>query len=130
MCGSTGRWTSPGASWPSTSWPPSTSARAVLTVARPVAVLDASVLYGARPEPILGVMAVDPIDLSPELREIVERARRAAEEAGELLPPGVGPLRCTIPVEAREAIIELLRDGTYAAAVARIAAEDPDLADE
>lgn len=75
-------------------------------------------------------MAVDPIELSPELREIVARARRAAETAGELRPPGAGPLRSPIPVEARAAIMELLRDGTYAAAVARVAAEDPDLADQ
>jgi len=77
-----------------------------------------------------GVMAVDPIELNPELRSVVERARRAAEEAGELRPPAIGPLRSTIPAEAREAIMGLLRDGTYAAAVARVAAEDADLADE
>jgi hypothetical protein len=61
---------------------------------------------------------------------VVERARRAAEAAGELRPPAAGPLRSTIPAEAREAIIGLLRDGTYAAAVARIGADDPDLADQ
>lgn len=75
-------------------------------------------------------MAVDPIELSPELGRLVERARRAAEAAGELRPPAAGPLRSTVPVEAQEAIVSLLRDGTYAAAVARIAAEAPDLADE
>ena len=75
-------------------------------------------------------MAVDPIELSPELGRVVERARQAAEAAGELRPPAPGPLQSTIPVEAREAIVGLLRDGTYAAAVARVAAEDPDLADQ
>jgi hypothetical protein len=75
-------------------------------------------------------MAVDPIEVSPELGRLVERARRAAQAAGELRPPAVGPLRSTVPVEAREAIVSLLRDGTYAAAVGRIAAEDADLADE
>ena len=75
-------------------------------------------------------MAVDPIDVDPELRELVARARRRAEEAGELRPPARGPLRTSISVEVGAVIMELLRDGTYAAAVARIAAEDPDLADE
>jgi hypothetical protein len=75
-------------------------------------------------------MAVDPFELSPELRRVVEQARQAAEAVGELRPPAAGPLRSTIPVEAREAIIGLLPDGTYAAAVARIAAEDPTLADQ
>jgi hypothetical protein len=74
-------------------------------------------------------MAVDPIELNPELREVVARARRAAEAAGELRPPGVGPLRSAIPLEARNAIMEWLRDGSYAAAVARVVADDPDLAD-
>ena len=75
-------------------------------------------------------MAVDPIELSPELGRLVERARLAAEAAGELRPPASGPLLSTVPVEAQEAIVSLLRDGTYADAVARIAAEDPDLADK
>lgn len=75
-------------------------------------------------------MAVDPIDLDPELRRLVERARRAAEEAGELRPPGRGPIRSSISPEAQAVIMEWLRDGGYAEAVARIAAEDPDLADQ
>lgn len=75
-------------------------------------------------------MAVDPIDLDPELRRLVERARRAAEEAGELRPPGRGPIRSSISAEAQAVIMEWLRDGGYAEAVARIAAEDPDLADQ
>lgn len=68
-------------------------------------------------------------DLSPELREVVARARRAAEAAGELRPPGTGPLVSPMPVEARDLVMEWLRDGGYAAAVARIADIDPDLAD-
>jgi hypothetical protein len=75
-------------------------------------------------------MAVDPIDLDPELRELVARARRRAEEAGELRPPSHGPIRSSISPEAQAVIMEWLRDGGYAEAVARIAAEDPDLADQ
>lgn len=72
-------------------------------------------------------MAVDPTDVDPGLRELVARAR---EEARELRPPGRGPLRTSISPEVGAVIMELLRDGTYAAAVAQIVAEDPDLADE
>jgi hypothetical protein len=75
-------------------------------------------------------VAVEPVELNPELRSVVERARRAAEEAGELRPPAIGPLRSAIPADAREAIMGLLRDGTYAAAVARATAEDNDLVDQ
>ena len=75
-------------------------------------------------------MAVDPIDLDPELRELVDRARRAAEEAGEMHPPGRGPLSSSMSPEAQAVILEWLRDGGYAEAVARIASEDPDLADQ
>jgi hypothetical protein len=84
----------------------------------------------ARASPYSWVMAGGPIELSPELRSVVEHARQAAEAAGELRPPVAGPLQSTIPVEAREAIVGLLRDGTYAASVARIAADDSDLADQ
>ena len=75
-------------------------------------------------------MAVDPVELSAELRRVVERARQAAAAVGELRPPAAGSLRSTIPVDAREAIVSLLHDGTYGAVVARIAAEDPALADQ
>jgi hypothetical protein len=75
-------------------------------------------------------MAVDPIDLNPELRELVARARRRAEAAGEMRPPGRGPLQSSVSPEVGEILLELLRDGTYAAAVARIAADDPDMADQ
>jgi hypothetical protein len=74
-------------------------------------------------------MAVEPIEPGPQLREAVVRARQAAEAAGELRPPEPGPCRSPLPPEAAEAILELLRDGTYAAAVARVVAEDPELAD-
>ena len=39
---------------------------------------------------IFGSMAVGPIDLSPELREAVARARQAAEALGELRRPASG----------------------------------------
>lgn len=87
----------------------------------------------ARPdlaESRLRFVAVDPIDLDPELRELIKRARRAAEEAGELRPPGRGPVPSAISPEAQAVIMEWLRDGGYAEAVARIAAEDPDMADQ
>ncbi|MGH9245229.1 MAG: hypothetical protein ACRD29_13120 [Acidimicrobiales bacterium] len=68
--------------------------------------------------------------LEPELAAVVERARRRAEEMGEL-PRGPFPrFEATIPPAVADVLLELLRDGTYAEAVARIAAEDPELADQ
>jgi hypothetical protein len=74
-------------------------------------------------------VALDPVELTPELGEVVARARRRAASAGEL-QARPGPYRSPVPPEAADAVLELLRDGTYAAAVARVVAEDPDLADE
>jgi len=75
-------------------------------------------------------VALDPVELTPELGKVVERARRQAAAAGELRPPRPGPYRSPVPPKAADAVLELLRDGTYAAAVARVVSEDPDLADE
>lgn len=68
--------------------------------------------------------------LDPELAAAVEQARRLASEAGELTPGGGAPFETVISPEVGAAIGSLLRDGTYAAAVARVIADDPDLADQ
>ena len=65
--------------------------------------------------------------LDPQFASVVERARRRAAAAGEL-PARGGEFESEIPIEARAAIAEWLRDGGYDAALAQIAAEDPDLA--
>lgn len=68
--------------------------------------------------------------LDPDLAAVVERARRRAVEMGEW-PRGPFPsYEPKLSAEVADAIMELLRDGTYAEAVARIAAEDPELADQ
>jgi len=68
--------------------------------------------------------------LDPELAAVVERARRRAAAMGEL-PRGPLPrFESKIPLEAADALLEWLRDGSYDDAVARIVAEDPDLANE
>lgn len=73
---------------------------------------------------------VTKLRLDPELAAVVERARRRAEEMGELPHKPFPPFESKIPPELAEVILELLRDGTYAEAVARIAADDPELADQ
>ena len=60
---------------------------------------------------------------------MVEQARRRAVEMGEI-PARAGRFEPPIPPEAREIIAEWLRDGGYEAAIAQIAAEDPDLANQ
>jgi hypothetical protein len=67
--------------------------------------------------------------LDPELAAVVERARKRAAAAGELTPAR-GELGPTLRPEVGELILQLLRDGTYAKAVERIVAEDPELADQ
>ena len=68
--------------------------------------------------------------MDPELAAVVDRARRLAEEMGDL-PRGPFPIfESTIPPEAADTLVQWLRDGSYDRAVARIVAEDPDLANE
>lgn len=68
--------------------------------------------------------------LDQELADVVQRGRRRAREAGEL-PRGPFPhYEPPIPPEAAAAVSDWLRDGGYDEAIARIVAEDPDLANQ
>jgi len=67
--------------------------------------------------------------LGPELSAVVQRARRRAEELGELPGEPISSLEPRISHEVGEVILELLRDGTYAEAVERTVADDPELTD-
>lgn len=66
-------------------------------------------------------------DTDRSLATVVARARAEAEAAGELLDGSGGPFVSDVPVEARPLIREWLRDGGYAAAVAQVVADDPEL---
>lgn len=74
-------------------------------------------------------MAVERADVSPELQAAVARARAVAEVAGELSARRPGLPRSPIPGAVADALVALLRDGTYDAAIARIVEDDPELAD-
>jgi len=68
--------------------------------------------------------------LDPELATVVAAARRRAEGRGDLRRGPFGPFTSSIPPEAAKVIRKWLWDGGYDAAIAHIAAEDPDLANE
>jgi hypothetical protein len=71
------------------------------------------------------------LNLDPELAEVVERGRKLLAEMG--VWPSRAPARPqapTIPPEAAKALLDWKRDGGYDEAVARIGAENPDLADQ
>jgi hypothetical protein len=76
---------------------------------------------------VVGMATEVPLD--PEFATVVERARRLAVEMGEI-PARAGRFEPTIPPEAREIIAEWLRGDGYEAAMALIAAEDPDVANQ
>jgi hypothetical protein len=69
--------------------------------------------------------------LDPALAAAVTVARARAEAAGELRSAGSGAgFVSPLSQEAREAIDEWVRSGGYREAVARVVADDPDLADQ
>lgn len=76
------------------------------------------------------MVAVNLVDLPPELRDAVTRARESASRNGSLRPPRVGPFVSPLTADERRAVAELIEDGTLAAAIAAVAADDPDLADQ
>ncbi len=76
----------------------------------------------------LGLVATK-LRLEPDLAATVERARKRAADFGELTSGQGAPSQLRIPPEVGVVVGRLLRDGTYAQAVARVVADDPDLAD-
>jgi len=66
--------------------------------------------------------------LDSNLADVVERARRRAADGGEWPRGTVQPFEPTIPHEAADVISAWLHDGGYDQAIARVIAEDPDLA--
>jgi hypothetical protein len=73
-------------------------------------------------------MATHPVDVPDDLETVVAQARRAAALAGELGPRAAGPYVSPLAPEERDAILGVLRDGSYGRAVATLTADDPDLA--
>ncbi len=75
-------------------------------------------------------MATNPLDFDDGLEAIVERVRKDIIAAGEHKAPAAGEYVSPLAAEERDAIMALLRDGTYHRAVARVGQEDPELADQ
>jgi len=77
-----------------------------------------------------GHVAVDLIDLPPELRRAVEQARRVIADEQRVISSGSGPIGSWLTDEERAAVREAVADGAYAAAVATVVADEPDLASD
>lgn len=75
-------------------------------------------------------MAVDLIDLPPDLRHAVEQARRAIAEERRATAPLSGRLGSWLTDDEREAVRAAVATGAYAAAVAAVVANEPDLASD
>ena len=69
------------------------------------------------------------LDLDGTLSEAIARARRRASAAGELSQPKI-EFSSPLSEPAREALAGWLRSGGYAAAVADVVADDPELANQ
>lgn len=75
-------------------------------------------------------VATDPVDLDDGLESVVQRVRKEIRAAGEHKAPRIGEYVSPLTREERDAIMALVRDGTYHRAAGRVGAEDPDLADQ
>lgn len=75
-------------------------------------------------------VAVDLIDLPPDLRRAVEQARRAVAEEHRATPPASGQIGSWLTGEERAAVRDAVAEGAYAAAVAAVVADEPDLASD
>ncbi len=68
------------------------------------------------------------LKLDPEVQRVVERARAAAREHGELLDGPSGIAGADLSPEAKAALAEWVTSGDYDRVVAEITANDPDIA--
>lgn len=65
--------------------------------------------------------------MNPELSEAVDRARKGAREAGELLDPPTEPFRSHLSPEVQAVLREWRDSGEFDRAIAEVVADDPDL---
>jgi len=78
---------------------------------------------------MIGGVATE-LHLTADLAAAVVHARHRAEAHGEIQRGPFPAFESTISPEDAEIIAQWLRDGSYDEAIARIAAEDPDLANQ
>jgi len=70
------------------------------------------------------------LKMSPELSDVVERARQAAREAGELLDPPTAPPRSHLSPEVRAVVADWKASGGFDRALSEVISDDPELADQ
>lgn len=75
-------------------------------------------------------MAINPIAFEDDFAAVVARTREAIASGGEDRLDVREEFQSPLSPEERVAVLNLLRDGTYAAAAGRVAVEDPDFADQ
>ena len=62
-----------------------------------------------------------------DLRVLAAQVRQAADDAGELQPSRIGPLKVDLPEAVRQAISEDLKSGAYRQAADDATKGDPDV---
>jgi hypothetical protein len=75
-------------------------------------------------------VAINPIAFEDDFHAVVARTRKAIASRGENQLNVREEFESPLSPEERDAVMSLLRDGTYAAAAGRVAVEDPDFADQ
>lgn len=75
-------------------------------------------------------VATNPIAFEDDFDAVVARTRHLVASRGENRVEVREPFQSPLTPEERDAVMSLLRDGTYAAAAARVAVDDPDFADQ
>jgi hypothetical protein len=75
-------------------------------------------------------VATNPIAFEDDFNAVVARIRHTIASRGENRLDVREEFQSPLSPEERDVVMNLLRDGTYAAAAGRVAVEDPDFADQ
>lgn len=75
-------------------------------------------------------MATNPTAFEDDFTAVVARTRHTIASRGENRLDVHEEFQSPLSPEERDVVMNLLRDGTYAAAAGRVAVEDPDFADQ
>ena len=75
-------------------------------------------------------VAIDPVEPQDDFTVVVDRVRSEILAAGEDKAPAAGEYVSPFGREQRDAIMRLLRDGTYRRAAVGVGRDDPELSDQ